>query len=279
MSKRRPSTVSVSPARKVAPAELPPPEGLADDDGRRRAGRRVVGGAQHAPSQGSDAHGVEERPADPEALGIARLAARRQVDPVGAPGGELREGFLLGADALPQGRRQLRVAAGEVARAAAAGRRDPDVVEGLRIGDGQAPQPDRVDELEDRRIGADAESEREDRDEGERGLEAQAPRAVAEVLRETGEPAASLVRRRKPRRGGGWKRAGQRGSQIRNGELVERGAPGGVGGRAGGDEIGVTVLEVLCDLLDDRGLALGRDLQSLEPLADLLRPVRHARPR
>jgi hypothetical protein len=49
-------------------------------------------------------------------------------------------------------------------------------------------------------------------------------------------------------------------------------------GRASGDEIGVSILEVLRQLLDDGGAADRVEARALEPPPDLVSPVRHHAP-
>ena len=64
-------------------------------------------GPRTRPRSGAHADGVEERPADPEAFGVARFAARSEVDAIRAPHRELREGLLLGAKTVPDRGGQL----------------------------------------------------------------------------------------------------------------------------------------------------------------------------
>src|SRR5262249_12381878 len=66
---------------------------------------------------------------------------------------------------------------------------DPNLDEILRTLDRQRPEPDGVDELEDRGVRASAERERQDRDAGERPVLEQEPRAVPQVLAERFEEA------------------------------------------------------------------------------------------
>ena len=60
-----------------------------------------------------------------------------------------------------------------------------------RVGHGQRAQPDRVDDLEDGGVRADAERERQDGDRRESRIPAEEPQAVAQVLRQPLEPHAS----------------------------------------------------------------------------------------
>ena len=176
-------------------AELSLPEALADDGRGCGAAGRVVAGTQHPAADRADADGVEKRPADVEALGIARLASGGEVDPFGAPDRELRERLLFAADAVPLRRGQLWPAARE-ASGSVTPAWDADVVELLRCRDREAPEPHGVQELEDGGVGPDAERERENRDQGEQRLETQAPGAVAEVSGEPRQPRGAVPLRR-----------------------------------------------------------------------------------
>ena len=224
----------MSPGEMRTPSELPSPEALAENDRRRRAARGIVARSEDAALQRAHADGVEERSAHPQGVGEARLTARGEVDPIGAPDSELREGLLLGPDALPERRGELRPVPREVA-APADPRCDADVVELLRTLDREPAQAHRVEELEDGRVGADPERERKDRDEREERLETQAPRAVAEVLEKTGKPAgAGTVFGRREQRGARARNAlrparprapGRRARRARTGELSRAGSP------------------------------------------------------
>jgi hypothetical protein len=55
--------------------------------------------------------------------------------------------------------------------------------------DGHGPQHDGVDQAEDRGVGADSQSQREDGDGEETGAAAQRSQRIAQVLRQIGEPA------------------------------------------------------------------------------------------
>ena len=124
------------------------------------------------------------------------------------------------------------------------------------LGDRKAAQPDRVEQLEDRRVRADAEGEREDRDDGEARLEEEPPRAVAEVLAEAGEEDPPPVSGGGTRDGaGGGSDSFSRGAERGAGELLQRRSGARRREPPAGQQLRVAVVEVLRDLLDDRRLA------------------------
>jgi hypothetical protein len=63
-----------------------------------------------------------------------------------------------------------------------AGRALPDLDQPLRVAVGQGPQQRRLDGREDRRVRADAERQRDDRDRGEAAVAQERPQRVAHVL-------------------------------------------------------------------------------------------------
>ena len=97
------------------------------------------------------------------------------------------------------GIRQHRPACHELSGAAVRRLDDADFDQLLGTLDRQRAQADRVDELEDRGVGAGAERQRQDRDDGERRVAAQQARAVAEVLPERLEEARASSWCRSPR--------------------------------------------------------------------------------
>ena len=94
--------------------------------------------------------------ADPQATGVARLAARRQVEGGAAPDERAGERLLLIADPLPQRVGQVRPAARELPGAPTRRLRDADLHQLMRRLDRQRPQPHCVEQLKDGRVGADA---------------------------------------------------------------------------------------------------------------------------
>jgi hypothetical protein len=136
-----------------------------------------------------DAEPVEEVAGHPEPLRIARLAAGRQVEADVAPGEHARERLLPFADQFPEGVGEVGTAAGELAGAAVLRLLDPDLGQLRRIAHRERAQAHRVEELEDGRVGADAEREREDRHDREARIEAEEARAMLEVAPSAIEPA------------------------------------------------------------------------------------------
>ncbi len=164
-------------------AELGLPERVADDRGRRIARAPiVVGGGQQAPGRRLHAEGGEEVAAHPEAAREPRLATLGQIEPRGAPREQVRERLLVGADLLPLRVGEPRMVVDEVTGSAPLGQADANLHEAVGILHRERAQPHGVHRLEDRGVGADAQREREERHEGEAGVEAQQPRAVAQVL-------------------------------------------------------------------------------------------------
>ena len=179
-----------SPDRVRVAAHLARPERVAEHD-PRRAARLVVGGRDEPPGRRRDAEHVKERARDEEATRGTHLAAVREVERGAAPGGDVREALLLAADLL-EDRVVERIVGGSAVAAGAVHVDDADAGELPRPRDRQRSQPHRVDDLEDRGGGADAEREREDGNHGETGAPAQQACGVAEILSEAGEPDASV---------------------------------------------------------------------------------------
>ena len=171
-------------------AHLARPERVAEHD-PRRAARRVVGVRDEPPGRRRDAEHVEESARDEEAARGTHLAAVREVERGAAPGGDVGESLLLAADLL-EDRVVERIVGGGAVAAGAVHVDDADAGELPRPRDRQRSQPHRVDDLEDRGRGADAEREREDGNDGETGAPAQQACGVAEILSEAGEPDASV---------------------------------------------------------------------------------------
>ena len=204
--------------RRRRPAELALPERMAQHDPRRRAPAHVVRLGEHAAGRGPDAEHAEEAPADPQAVfGEARLPRRREIERRVSPRQHAGERLLIRAHGLPQRIRDVRVPSGVVPRR-------PSTVRNLddgqvpRLRNRQRPNAQRVDQLEDRGVGADAEGEREHGDGGESGTAQQDAGAVPEILSEVLDDAdapgiAALLfalldavhrpERREPRVGGG----------------------------------------------------------------------------
>jgi hypothetical protein len=102
----------------------------------------------------------------------------------GPPREQVGERRLLRANLLPEWIGQRRSRAQKRAGTAAVVRRNPDFDDFLRAMQRQRAQPDDVKQLEDRGVGADAERQRQQRDDREPRTLAQHARAVANVLPE-----------------------------------------------------------------------------------------------
>jgi hypothetical protein len=164
--------------------------------GARFAPAGVVGGAEQAARGGANAEDVEEPAAHPEAVGrvVSRVGRRarsgvcREIEFRRAPRERARERLLAVADRLPDRVRDGDVPAVEVA-AGAVRIGEADFDETRRIRDGQRLEPERVHDFEERRVGADAERERDDRDRGESGIVPEHAQRVANVLGAALDPA------------------------------------------------------------------------------------------
>ena len=163
---------------------------MAEDDARLAAAA-IVGVSDQPAERRLSAEQVEEGAAHDEAAGGPRLAAVGEVEPARAPGGDVGEALLLATDLLEDAVIDRAVGAVDVA-ACAAHVGDADARELRRPRDGQRSQAHGIHDLEDGGRRADAEREREDRDECESRAPAQQPGGVAQVLRESGEPDAAV---------------------------------------------------------------------------------------
>ena len=167
----------------------PAPEAVPEDRARRAASAIVLRRQQPA-GRGAHAERVEELAADPEALGETRLAAVGEVEGLPAPDEEAVEGVLPRLELAPDRLRHGRVPGLEIAaRAVHVGQ--PDFEQARRIGDRQGAKTHGVHDLEERRVRADPEREREDRDQREAGIAAEETQRVAHVLRGVLEPASA----------------------------------------------------------------------------------------
>ena len=109
--------------------------------------------------------------------------------------------------------------------------RAPEAHEAIGIRERQRPQQHRVDDAEDRDVGADADGQREERHHGEGGARAQGPHAVADVAPQAQEPAAARRRAEdtRRRRRGTLDHAQRPPEHVRRSELGERGRARGGG--------------------------------------------------
>ena len=154
-------------------AEAPLPERVAEHGDRLRARLVFVIGEEAAP-QGIDAQRLEQlsrHHAAGQPLGLARA---RQVVALAAVDADVLEDLVLRPPVLV-----VRVSDGHLINLRA---RLPQVDEPLGFGVGQRLEQHRIDDAEDGRRRADAERQRQHRDEGEAGVPEQHARAVAQVL-------------------------------------------------------------------------------------------------
>src|SRR5437773_10344814 len=128
------------------------------------------------------AKGVEETSADVKPKRRNRFSFAGQIPSAVAPGEQRREGMLLRAELLPQRLGENRAARIPPAHPSLAVPVDPDRHELVGLLDWKRAEPERVDELENRRVGAGAERQGQDRHERECRVSAKDPHAVAEVL-------------------------------------------------------------------------------------------------
>ena len=164
--------------RVVAAAERRLPEPVADH-GRRAASTAIVAGSEQPSTRGNDAERAEEVAADPQAARPSRFRAAPDDELGVAPREHRRERALVRANQFPQGSGRFRVDA--VVAAERLRPIGPDLGQLLRTRDGEAAQLDGVDEVKDRGVRADAERERENRDDGEDRTALQQPQPVSRV--------------------------------------------------------------------------------------------------
>src|SRR5438093_13065909 len=94
-------------------------------------------------------------------------------------------------DLLPYRSRQLPIRAGIDAHSVVAAH-NPHFGEFVRLWDWQAAQPNRIEQLKDRRIRADSQGQRKDANQREAGTSAQQSGAVAQILPDTLDPAKAI---------------------------------------------------------------------------------------
>ena len=158
------------------------PQAVAEDHDRRSADGFFFGGEVTA-VQRIDADGREEVGGDGgdihslDVAAVAEGAGRADQLPPGG-GADRFEGLaaLLVVPEVPGRHRRQRLRAdAEI---------DPEVHDPIRLAITERTQQHAVDDGEDRRRGADAESEREDGDGGETGSSSEHPQRVAQILKD-----------------------------------------------------------------------------------------------
>ncbi len=163
--------------------KIPLPERVADVCRRRAAAGLVILRTKQPPKNRLDAENVKEIAADADTLCFADLSTRSQIESLVGPDGDFGESFLALADLLPHGKSELGILARKLAGTPMAVC-DPDGPQLLGVLDWNSAQADGVNELEDSGVGADAEREGKDGDNGEAGTEAKKTESVAKVLPE-----------------------------------------------------------------------------------------------
>ena len=162
------------PQRRVASSEPALPVRIAENGGIRRTAAAIVAGVEQASSMRRESECREELATHPDPPGSARVSGAidggRHVE--ASPGEDRGHGLLMRPYALPHRIREAldRVVGDADARASA---EDGDLDQFVRTRDRQASQPDGVQELENRGVGANSQPEREHRGQREARAEAQ----------------------------------------------------------------------------------------------------------
>ena len=150
---------------------------MADQDDARRSGVAV---GKIAAVDRLNAERRQEVAADPDGADALGIAAAGQVDALRAQGRQLLERGRAGDEIGDvAGRRRQAVEAGPPLHLGAELPRHDQPI-GLR--ERQRPHQHRVDDAENRGVGADAEGERHERNEGEPGPERQGPQGDPDVV-------------------------------------------------------------------------------------------------
>ncbi len=162
-------------------AQVVLPEVVREDEHRRRA-VAVFAGPERAAESGMDAEEIEERRRDHAGADADRVSVSEESEFHVVVFGDRLERAALGGEVADLGRRELGVVHAGSGRGLAQHEQAPLVRERKR------PEENRVDGREERRVDADAEPQRRDRDGGgARALAHHAP-SVAQILRERFEP-------------------------------------------------------------------------------------------
>ena len=96
------------------------PVRIAEDGSSGRAFLLIVRGKEQAAQCGLNAQGLEELPADPEALHVVNFTGRRNIELRGSPGKNAGKALLLRVNLLPHGVGQVGVPVAEGAAGAIA---------------------------------------------------------------------------------------------------------------------------------------------------------------
>ena len=164
-------------------AEMPLPEPVADhcNGTSAPASATIVVCSECAPENRRNTEHLEETAADPQAVNRLRWPSSRKVEAIVGPRhGAVEQRRLAGANLFPD-----RVRPGTAL----------DNREAIGCPDGKRANQQAVDQREDRRVGADAERQREDGDGREDGRLGQHSHAVTDVLPDLLEPAGAARRR------------------------------------------------------------------------------------
>ena len=162
-------------------AETALPEVVREQDGGPLA-LVVVLRQQDAAEQGRRAERLEELAGDPHRRDLLGIAVPREAQPVGVDDRHLRE--RLRRLPVVEGRRRDRQLVGEADLPGQLRVRGPDHRQPLGIAERQRRQQHRIDDAEDRRVGADPQRQREDGDDRERRPLEQRPAGEAKVLQQ-----------------------------------------------------------------------------------------------
>jgi hypothetical protein len=146
--------------------KVPLPERVADVCRRRGATRLVILRTKQPAENWLNTEDMKEIAADPDALCITNFPASGKIESLVGPDGDVGESLLALEDLLPHGKGELGILAGKLAGAPVAVG-NPDGAQLLGVLDRNGAEANRVDELKDGGVGADAERKGKDGDDGE----------------------------------------------------------------------------------------------------------------
>src|SRR5258708_30397630 len=165
------------------PGVIALPERVADICRRGAAARLVIFRIDEATENGLNAKGMKEIASNAKSFGEADFAPVCQVEFLASPGGDFRESFLALADLFPHREAELGVLTGKLAGTPVA-IGDSNGAQLLGILDWSGAQADGINELEDGGVGANADGEGKDGNDGEAGTKAKKSESVTKVLPE-----------------------------------------------------------------------------------------------